>query len=187
MRSLWTLRRDPDVWSVTTKTWQMQSETIMRIKLKIIKKTNKNPLLIFASKFHQISWKEILKSCFFFSTIAISYQFSSLLIFLQFLQKYALWSVHLLRVSSQSGVLWRLPSRAVCLLCCRPISGERCGQHSDPHPAIMKCLDDDWSQSVHRLNHCLKIYVQLAVVKFRRLRLHVCFLFRSKSFFILLL
>lgn len=76
MRSLWTLRRDTDVWSVTTKTWQMESETIMQIKLKIIKKTNKNPFLIFASKFHQISGKEILKS--FFSPLLL-YRISSLL------------------------------------------------------------------------------------------------------------
>ena len=33
MRSLWTLRRSLDVWSVAIKTWHVEPETIMQVKL----------------------------------------------------------------------------------------------------------------------------------------------------------
>lgn len=183
MRSLWTLRRDPDVWSVTTKTWQMESETIMQIKLKIIKKTNKNPFLIFASKFHQISGKEILKS--FFSPLLL-YRISSLL-YLFFTIFAKVCSVECPSFKGQGSFME--PAERSCLFPVLkthlwgkmwPTQWSKPSYHEMPGRWL-------WSQSIHRLNHCLNVYVQLAVVKFHRLRLHVCFLFRSKSFFILLL
>lgn len=93
MRSLWTLRRSLDVWSVAIKTWQVEPETNMQVKLisplspakrKKKKKpnpTNKNTLISASYLIRYLKRKYYKK---FFSIIAMSPQFSALLIFYTF-------------------------------------------------------------------------------------------------------
>lgn len=131
-RSLWTLKRGPDVWSVTVKTYQMQLEAIMSIKLnnkKSLQKSNKQTKN--TPHFCQLNSSDILKENIFnfFLHYDSMPRFSALLIFTLFMKISSLVSP-CLRTISQSQVLWR-PQRDLPTACVKMHLWGKTWQYSD--------------------------------------------------------
>ena len=181
MRSVWILRGSLDVWSVAIKTWQVEPETIMQVKLisplplqkekKKKPKPNKQKHPHFCQLTHQVSWKEILQKNFLY----YCYVTSALLIFYMFHGSQSL-HLHLQGLVAKVEFYGGHRTELSIFLCEDPSLGKNLALTVTQTSFNDIARQWQWSQSIHRLKSLLGC-VQLAVVKFFQLGFHVYFWF----------